>query len=58
MDTKTTIKARSKEEVLAWLQQAKDRKAAFQRRVNEEWESRQLSKKAASESGYYDLEWV
>ena len=44
MDTKTTIKARSKEEVLAWLQQAKDRKAAFQRRVNEEWESRQLSK--------------
>ena len=58
MDTKTTIKARSKEEVLAWLQQAKDRKAAFQRRVNEEWESRQLSKEAASESGYYDLEWV
>ena len=58
MDTKTTIKARSKEEVLAWLQQAKDRKVAFQRRVKEEWESRQLSKKAASESGYYDLEWV
>ncbi len=41
-----------------WLKQARERKQAFQRRVNEEWEKRQLSKKAASESGYYDLEWV
>ncbi|MBR1545603.1 MAG: hypothetical protein IJ633_02240 [Prevotella sp.] len=58
MDTTKTIKARSKEEILTWLQQARERKQAFQHRVNEEWKSRQLSKKAASESGYYDLEWV
>lgn len=41
--TKTTIKQRSREEILAWLQQARERKEAFQRRVNEEWEARQRS---------------
>ena len=56
--TKTTIKQRSREEILTWLQQARERKEAFQRRVNEEWEARQRSKKAAAESGYYDIEWV
>jgi hypothetical protein len=58
MNKTTTIQTRSKEEILMWLKQARERKQAFQRRVNEEWEKRQLSKKAASESGYYDLEWV
>lgn len=56
--TKPTIKQRSREEILDWLQQARERKEAFQRRVNEEWEARQRSKKAAAESGYYDIEWV
>jgi predicted Fe-S protein YdhL (DUF1289 family) len=58
MEAKTTIQQRSREEIMAWLQQARDRKKAFQRRVNEEWEARQRSKKAAAESGYYDIEWV
>ena len=58
MEAKTTFKQRSREEIMAWLQQARDRKKAFQRRVNEEWEARQRSKKAAAESGYYDIEWV
>ena len=44
MEAKTTIQQRSREEIMAWLQQARDRKKAFQRRVNEEWEARQRSK--------------
>lgn len=59
METTTTIaKSRTREEILAWLQQARERKDAFQRRVNEEWEARQRSKQAAAETGYYDIEWV
>lgn len=58
MATTTTYKSRTREEILAWLQQARERKEAFQRRVNEEWKARQRSKKAAAESGYYDIEWV
>ena len=59
MEATTTIsKSRTREEILAWLHQARERKEAFQRRVNEEWEARQRSKKAAAESGYYDIEWV
>lgn len=57
-ETPTITKSRTREEILAWLQQARERKEAFQRRVNEEWEARQRSKKAAAETGYYDLEWV
>ena len=53
----TTVKQRSREEIIAWWRKAKERKEAFQRRVDEEWEARQRSKKAAAESGYYDLEW-
>lgn len=56
--TATTYKARTREEIMAWFQQAKERKEAFQRRVDEEWKARQLSKKAAADSGYYDIEWV
>lgn len=51
-------KQRTREEILAWLQQARERKETFQRRVSEEWEARQRSKKAAAETGYYDIEWV
>ena len=49
---------RTREEVLAWLQQARERKEAFQRKVNEQWQARQRSKRMAAESGYYDLEWL
>jgi len=59
MESTTAIaKSRTREEILAWLQQARERKDAFQRRVNEEWEARQRSKQAAAETGYYDIEWV
>ena len=49
---------RTREEVLAWLQQARERKDAFQRETNEWWQARQRGLKEAQESGYYDLETV
>jgi len=54
----TTTKQRTREEILAWLQEARERKQAFQRKVEAEWQARQQSKKAAAESGYYNIEWV
>ena len=59
MDAKETMKPmRTREEILAWLQEARERKQAFQRKVEAEWQARQQSKKAAAESGYYNIEWV
>ena len=54
----TTKPMRTREEILAWLQEARERKEAFQRKVEAEWQARQQSKKNAAESGYYDIEWV
>ena len=59
METKITAKPmRTREEILAWLQEARERKQAFQRKVETEWQARQQSKKAAAESGYYNIDWV
>ena len=52
------VKERTREEVLAWLQQARERKDAFQRETNEWWQARQRGLKEAEESGDYDLETV
>jgi predicted Fe-S protein YdhL (DUF1289 family) len=56
--TVTAKPMRTREEILAWLQEARERKQAFQRKVEAEWQARQQSKKAAAESGYYNIEWV
>jgi predicted Fe-S protein YdhL (DUF1289 family) len=58
METTTKDKPRTREEILLWLKQARERKVAFQRKIEEQWQARQKSKKLAAESGYYDLEWV
>lgn len=59
MDATMTPKPmRTREEILAWLQEARERKQAFQHKVEAEWKARQKSKKAAAESGYYNIEWV
>ena len=59
MEAKETTKPmRTREEILAWLQEARERKQAFQRKVETEWQARQQSKKAAAESGYYNIEWA
>ena len=49
------VKERTREEVLTWLQQARERKDAFQRETNEWWQARQRGLKEAEESGYYDF---
>lgn len=56
--TTTRTPTRTREEILAWLQEARERKQAFQHKVEAEWQARQQSKKAAAESGYYNIEWV
>jgi predicted Fe-S protein YdhL (DUF1289 family) len=58
MEATTTKPMRTREEVLAWLQEARERKEAFQRKVEADWQARQQNKKAAAESGYYNIEWV
>lgn len=49
---------RTKEEVLSWLEAARQRKKAWEERVGAKFAKRLQSKKAAAESGYYDLEWT
>jgi len=50
MDTKEkAYKQRTREEIIAWWRQAKERKEAFQKETNEWWQSRQKGLKAAEE---------
>lgn len=49
---------RSKEEILSWLNSARQRKEAWEKKVDAKFAERLRSKKAAAESGYYDLEWI
>ncbi|MBR1446077.1 MAG: hypothetical protein IJ586_03210 [Alloprevotella sp.] len=56
--TPTRETMRTREEILAWLQEARERKHAFQKKVEAEWQARQQGKKDAAESGYYNIDWV
>lgn len=59
METKTLERPiRTKEEILSWLNAARQRKEAWEKKVDAKFSKRQQGKKAAAESGYYDLEWV
>ena len=59
METKTlNIPIRTKEEILAWLNAARQRKEAWERKVDAKFSERKRLKKEAAESGYYDLEWA
>jgi hypothetical protein len=49
---------RTREEVVAWLNAARQRKAAWEKRIDEKFSVRAKHKKEAEESGYYDLEWA
>ncbi|MBR1933243.1 MAG: hypothetical protein IJ841_06110 [Prevotella sp.] len=49
---------RTKEEILSWLNAARQRKEAWEKKVDAKFSKRLHSKKVAAESGYYDLEWV
>ena len=58
MEATATRRKRTREEILAWLDAARQRKAAWQKKVRAEFAKRDRLRKEAAESGYYDLEWV
>lgn len=58
METTLTRPRRTREEIIAWLDAARERKAAWERRIDEKFSARAKHKKEAAESGYYDLEWA
>ena len=51
-----TMKPRTREEIMAWWQRAKDRKAAWEERMQKKFEQEALIRKQADESHYYDIE--
>jgi hypothetical protein len=55
METKLTFKRRTREEVLAWLQEARERKEAFQKKANEIFAEEERLRKQAADSHYYDI---
>lgn len=55
MEAKANYKKRTREEVLAWLQRARDRKDAFQRKANEIFAEEERLRKIAADSHYYDI---
>ena len=58
MEATGTRRKRTREEILEWLAAARQRKAAWEKEVKEEFAERERQRKIAAESGYYDLEWV
>ena len=59
MEAKTLdLPVRTKEEILSWLKAVRQRKEAWEKKVDAKFAERLRSKKAAAESGYYDLEWL
>jgi hypothetical protein len=51
----TTYKQRTREEVMAWLQKARERKDAFQKRANEIFAEEERLRQQAADSHYYDI---
>ena len=58
MDSIVTRRHRTREEILAWLDEARQRKAAWEKKVQAEFADRERRRREAAESGYYDLEWI
>ena len=58
MEATATRRKRTREEVLAWLDAARLRKAAWQERVRAEYAERDRQRKEAAESGCYHIETV
>lgn len=58
MEATTIYPVRTREEILAWLDAARQRKAAWKKHVTAQWEERERRRKEAAESGYYNIEWA
>lgn len=55
METKTTFKQRTREEVLAWLQRTRERKQAWEEQTRREWEEMQLEVERAKADPFYEI---
>ena len=55
MEATKTYKQRTREEVMAWLQRARERKDAFQRKANEIFAEEERLRKQATDTHYYDI---
>jgi hypothetical protein len=55
METKLTFKRRTREEVLAWLQEARERKQAWEKQTQLELQSMLEESRRAKESHYFDF---
>ena len=55
--TETAFKPRSREEILAWLQHAREIKERKQREAEEMYAEQQRRKKEVAESEYYNFDW-
>lgn len=55
METKLTFKRRMREEVLAWLQEARERKQAWEKQTQLELQSMLEESRRAKESHYFDF---
>ena len=56
METTITIqKKRTREEVLAWLERARRRKMAWEKKMQKKLDKEALLRKQAEESHYYDI---
>ena len=58
MEATATRRKRTREEVLAWLDATRLRKAAWQEKVRAEFAERYRLRKEAAESGCYHIETV
>ena len=53
--TETIQKKRTREEILAWLDRARQRKMAWEKKMQKKLEAEALLRKQAEESHYYDI---
>jgi hypothetical protein len=54
----TTInRRRTREEIIAWWQRAKERKIAWEEKMQAKWAEEDRQRREAAERHYYDLEW-
>ena len=57
MAERTTYKQRTREEIIAWFNAARERKEAWARRMKAQWAEERRQQKEAADKHYYDLEW-
>ena len=54
----TIRRKRTREEIITWFNAARERKEAWEKRVEERWAEEDRLRKEAEASHYYDMEWV